>query len=266
MIDCKECQALIDAYLDGELTRDSKAQFTAHISSCDICKEELAFAESVKNTLSTLPGIEVPSDFTERLNARLKAEKKQRPFVRYFVRYGALAACVVLAVVIGSGISETDFSNTFDFSKENITDRSVTPDVQDYAGVTSPTNDETNEPTLIVPRGSENAPESTPAPARSKMADEASDDAEDVTALMEAYSLDKEDNAESSPIMITVSGAGGDFAKELALMAATQEDGVYTMSKEAFDNFISALETVGVEFTQSAEPDGDTVIFEILIK
>ncbi len=269
-MDCKEFEALIDAYLDDELTRGAKEEFTAHISSCEKCKQSLAFAESVRKTLSSLPEIEVPADFTEKLNKRLAAEKKQRPFIRYTARYGALAACLILAVVLGRGISEADFSNKFDFSSEDITYG------QDIAGETTPTNDKTNyttktddSPKLITPRGAENSPAETPLPAKSRMAEVPQSDTEDVAALIEAYTLD-EDNAIAedlalAPVVITVTGAGGEFAKELALMAATQEDGVYTMRKEEFDNFISALETVGVEFTQSRKADEDTVKFKIAI-
>ena len=256
-MDCKEFESLIDAYLEDELTRDKKEAFTAHISSCESCRQALAFAESVKNTLSALPPIDVPADFTEKLHTRLEAEKKRSSFPRLAKRYGTVAACLILAAVIGTGIMRTDFSNKFDFTGDDISFE------QDIAGETSPTDDEENEPKLIVPRGSENAPASTPVPAKSRMAEPSSDTAKDVTALVEAYTLE---DTESAPIIITVSGVGGDFAKELALMSATLEDGIYSMGKEEFNNFISALETVGVEFTKSGDAEEDTVRFEIVIK
>lgn len=277
MMDCKECRALIDAYLDDELTRDVKEQFTAHISSCDACKEELAFAEGVKNTLSSLPEIEVPADFTEKLSVRLKAEKKHKPFVRYAARYGALAACIILAVVLGSGIVDTDFSNEFDFSGEDITDISgTTADGQDYAGEIAPTNDKENEPKLIVPRGSEKVPEGTPVPAKSRMADTSSEDlslkndTEDVTALIEAYELDEDEepvqDMASTPIEITVSGEDEAFVKELALIYAELENGSYTAEKESFNSFIAELSECGITFTQSTQAEADTVVFEISVE
>lgn len=262
MIDCKECQSMIDAYLDGELTRDARAQFTDHISSCDICKKELAFAEGVKKTLSALPEIEVPSDFTEKLNARLKAEKKKSPIIRYTARYGALAACIVLAVVIGTGISKTDLSDRFDFTGRS---GDITA-VQDYAGETAPTNEKEDEQSLIVPRGGEPLPAGTPMPAKSRMAEDTAGDTEKVTAITEAYSLEKDTAEDIHPIVITASGVGGEFAEELALMVATPEDGVYTVTAEEFANFISALETVGVEYTQSGKAENDTVRFKLDIK
>ncbi len=267
-MDCKEFEALIDAYLEDELTRDKKEEFTAHISSCENCRQALAFAESVKNTLSALPPIDVPADFTEKLHEKLAAEKKHSSFPRFAKRYGAIAACLILAAVIGTGIMRTDFSNKFDFSGQDITIG------QNTAGETSPTNDEmayktngTDTASLITPRGSENVPASTPAPAKSRMAEPSLDTAKDVTAIVEAYTLEDDLSKEmaTSPIVITASGVGGDFAKELALMNATLEDGIYTMDKDEFNNFISALETIGIEFTQSRDAEEDTVKFKIVI-
>ncbi|MBS7298597.1 MAG: zf-HC2 domain-containing protein [Eubacteriales bacterium] len=111
MKSCEDIEALIDAYLDGELTREHNKLFETHISSCDSCREALEFARSIRQTLITLPEIDLPEDFSENLRKRIEKEcKPQRSFGTYARKYGALAACVVLAVVIGGGLGNMDFT------------------------------------------------------------------------------------------------------------------------------------------------------------
>ena len=114
MKSCEEYQALIEMYLDNELTREQKHLFETHISSCNECFDALSFAKSIRQTLKTLPEIDVPEDFNavlrQRINTECKAQRKS--FTVYARKYGALAACVILAVVIGGGLGEFDFTNS----------------------------------------------------------------------------------------------------------------------------------------------------------
>lgn len=113
MKSCEEWQAQIEPYLDGALTRDEEQRFLTHISSCLECSEALEFAKAVRASLAQLPGIDVPDDFCEKLHERIGSEKiKRRTFGTYAKRYGALAACVVLAVVVKTGVSEYDFTKS----------------------------------------------------------------------------------------------------------------------------------------------------------
>ena len=38
---CRQAVALVTAYLDGELTRDSRMLFEAHLDECDMCTEHV---------------------------------------------------------------------------------------------------------------------------------------------------------------------------------------------------------------------------------
>ncbi len=38
---CQQAVALVTAYLDGDLARDAKALFEAHLSECDMCSEHV---------------------------------------------------------------------------------------------------------------------------------------------------------------------------------------------------------------------------------
>ncbi len=120
MKSCEEYQSLIDLYLDNELTREEKQSFLTHISSCNECREALSFAQSVKETLATLPPLEVPSDFNQKVRSKVEAEKKRKKGIgTYFIRYGSIAACLILAVAIARGIDQPDFSNNNDSSLPN---------------------------------------------------------------------------------------------------------------------------------------------------
>lgn len=113
MKSCEEWQAQAEPYLDGALTAEEEQHFLSHISSCPECSDALEFAKAVRKSLGELPGIDVPEDFCEKLHKRIDSEKSgRRRLGTYAKRYGALAACVVLAVVIKTGVGEYDFNKS----------------------------------------------------------------------------------------------------------------------------------------------------------
>lgn len=278
-MDCTECRTLIDAYLDDELTHDVKERFVAHISSCEECKRELSFAQGVKSTLASLPKIEVPSDFNERLSKKLAEQKKHSSFVKLTAKYGTLAACIILAVVLHDSFKETDFSNTPDYSEMNTYTAPVAPTVEEDISVSS---------------AKEDALAATPAPSaqslsrasRKSAAQESADTTESAeyvpsndastveesntseASVAKAYTLDSSDAAtqnssDNSHIEIFISNENSAKVKELALSFATLDGNIYTADKNSFTSFIDKLSAEGIIFSQSSEPDTDTVIFEI---
>ena len=97
-------------YLDNyeNLTEQEKIDMNEHAANCDACKAELDFFLSMISAAKSLPKIEPPSDFMDKLNARLDAEDKRvvsasgimSHLRRYGTRYAALAACLALVAVI----------------------------------------------------------------------------------------------------------------------------------------------------------------------
>lgn len=158
MKSCEEWQSQIEAYLDDALVREEKQRFEAHISSCSECKEALRFARSIREALSDMPDIEIPDDFCESVHKRIATETGvRRGLGTYAKRYGALAACVILAVVIKSGVSWFEFADKDTLPEESLYSDTVsdtqqptqqpivlqTEDMEEDSGKTTPTNEKT---------------------------------------------------------------------------------------------------------------------------
>jgi hypothetical protein len=107
LMNCNEFADMLDSY--ASLSEDEMRAVEEHTLHCDKCKEELEFMRSMIDTTSSLPPIEPPEDFLDKLNARLDKEIEQESkltrFVRrsrpYIGRYGAVAACFAVAVAVG---------------------------------------------------------------------------------------------------------------------------------------------------------------------
>ena len=96
---------MVDDYISGVCSEEEKESFESHIKECKKCREEYELAMSLKNVLSSMPGIEPPADFLDKLNDRLDSElmrdEKKRSFRIPVRRYSAVAACFVLVAVLG---------------------------------------------------------------------------------------------------------------------------------------------------------------------
>ena len=105
-MDCESFGKYLDNY--ESLTEKEKSDMDEHAANCEECRAELDFFLSMIATAKSLPKIEPPSDFMDKLNARLDAEDKRvvsasgiiGHFRRYGTRYAAAAACLALVAVI----------------------------------------------------------------------------------------------------------------------------------------------------------------------
>ncbi len=105
-MDCESFGKYLDNY--ENLTEQEKSDMDEHAAKCEECRAELDFFLSMISTVKSLPKAEPPSDFMDKLNARLDAEDKRvvsasgiiGHFRRYGTRYAAAAACLALVGVI----------------------------------------------------------------------------------------------------------------------------------------------------------------------
>lgn len=101
----EDFEKIIERCLDDECSMEEKEQLLSHIEECEDLKEELLFAQNIKNTLRSLPKIEVPDNFLVSLNEKLDkedikvSENRKSAFVAW-KKYSALAACLLLAVML----------------------------------------------------------------------------------------------------------------------------------------------------------------------
>lgn len=111
---CSQIKKRLSAYLDGEIEDNEKETIARHLKTCVSCQEELTRLREVKETLSVLPGMEVPPYFMTRLRQRIRDEESlaERPLpiierIRRIVVYAAALAGVVVSVFAGNQMGRT---------------------------------------------------------------------------------------------------------------------------------------------------------------
>jgi len=102
-MDCPTCEAMVDAYVDGELTAVESAAFEHALEACPECRKRLQSARAIGSLLRDLPAEPAP----DLLRARIERELRMaaRPTIRgplgARLRWGAIAASLVVALGLG---------------------------------------------------------------------------------------------------------------------------------------------------------------------
>jgi len=112
-MDCPTCEAMVDAYVDGELSATENAAFEQALAVCPGCRERLEAARDMSRLLRTLPAEPAPDLLRARIDRELRAIAG-RPKER--VRWLAMAASLIVALgvgwiggsMLGPGTRETD--------------------------------------------------------------------------------------------------------------------------------------------------------------
>lgn len=107
-MNCVDCQELLQRRLDGGPPGDG-ADIHRHLAGCPDCRDWYAAARRLEAGLRLLPAATVPADLAGRVAGRVLAERRARRRRRAWVAAGvALAACLVLAVLLGRGRPTAD--------------------------------------------------------------------------------------------------------------------------------------------------------------
>jgi len=102
-MDCPTCEAMVEAYLDGELSASESTSFEAALATCRECRRRLEAARALSNMVRELPAARAPNPLRARLERELSSvATTARPLSRRrWVRWTALAASVVVALGLG---------------------------------------------------------------------------------------------------------------------------------------------------------------------
>ena len=107
-MDCPTCEAMVDAYVDGELTATESADFERALSVCPECRKRLDTARAVGNLLRDLPAEPAPDLLRARIERELRGIAGRTPTARPSnagggerMRWMAMAASLIVAVSIG---------------------------------------------------------------------------------------------------------------------------------------------------------------------
>jgi anti-sigma factor (TIGR02949 family) len=97
-LQCDQVLELLEAHLDGDLSRDEARAVVDHLADCRGCAREAALAEAVRSELRAMPSFDAPP---ELLAAVRWAAGSQRPRRRRLRPALAVAAALMVAVIAG---------------------------------------------------------------------------------------------------------------------------------------------------------------------
>jgi anti-sigma factor RsiW len=101
-MDCPTCEAMVDAYVDGELTATECAAFERALEICPDCRKRLEVVRTTSGLLRALPAEPAPDLLRARVERELRTiagRPKERRGER--LRWGAIAASLVVAAGLG---------------------------------------------------------------------------------------------------------------------------------------------------------------------
>ena len=98
-MDCEKLKALLDFYVDGELSADDALALEAHAKSCASCARELEAANVLKDLLKDMRDEEVavPLQAQAAWRSAIRTEAKRRK-MRMWTRFAGVAAAAIVLV------------------------------------------------------------------------------------------------------------------------------------------------------------------------
>lgn len=108
-----ENAALLDAFVDGELTAAEMAEVQAHLAECPGCQAYVDDALAIRADFPTAESTELPADFTNHIMQAVAKTPQSRPKTQPWGKLAAAAACLAVIVLVqyGAGLSSRNTSN-----------------------------------------------------------------------------------------------------------------------------------------------------------
>ncbi len=101
-MDCPTCEAMVGAYVDGELSVAESAAFERALETCPECRRRLEETRAVSGLLRELPAEPPPDLLRARVECELRAiAGRQRLYPRERQRWLAVATSLVVALGVG---------------------------------------------------------------------------------------------------------------------------------------------------------------------
>ena len=113
-----ENTALLDAFVDGELTSDEMIQVQAHLDECPACQAYVDDALAIRAAFPTEVDLPLPADFTENVMRSVAKAPQSRPKRQPWGKLAAAAACLAVIVLVQhgalGGTGSTDSASAYD--------------------------------------------------------------------------------------------------------------------------------------------------------
>ena len=99
---CEEFAALLDPFVDGELSAEDAARVQAHLNACRGCRAYVDSAMAIRAAFPDVEDTEVPDGFAEGVMASIRAgaapqKRKKAPWGKVLA---SLAACCALVILV----------------------------------------------------------------------------------------------------------------------------------------------------------------------
>ncbi len=105
-MDCKMSDMLIMKYMDGDIDENEAKLLNSHILTCEACRKEFYFYDSMIKNFEAMPEIEAPQNFEVEVMAKIETLNENYAQVQYKVEHKLFGTVVAaFSVVIGGGIA-----------------------------------------------------------------------------------------------------------------------------------------------------------------
>ena len=131
---CEDCAALLDLYVDGELSPDDMDRVRAHLETCPGCRAYVDDALAIRAAFPDVEDTEVPTGFAESVMSAVQAAAQERPAApqakkRHWGRVLLpLAACCAIVILLhgvtGSKNSPVEFATASSSATDTATTES----------------------------------------------------------------------------------------------------------------------------------------------
>mgnify|MGYP005754875037 CR=1 FL=1 len=113
-----ENTALLDAFVDGELTSDEMIQVQTHLDECPECRAFVDDALAIRAAFPTEEDLPLPADFAKNVMAAVAKTPQSRPKKQPWGKLAAAAACLAVIVLVQHGAlgstGSTDSASAYD--------------------------------------------------------------------------------------------------------------------------------------------------------
>ncbi len=109
-----EHTALLDAFVDGQLTTEEMTEVQAHLAECPDCRAYVDDALTIRASFPTEEEPALPEGFAGRVMQAVAKAPQSRPKKQPWGRLAAAAACLALVILIQHGVGTSSLSGSTD--------------------------------------------------------------------------------------------------------------------------------------------------------
>lgn len=109
-----EHTALLDAFVDGQLTAEEMTEVQAHLAECPDCRAYVDDALTIRASFPTEEEPALPEGFAGRVMQAVAKAPQSRPKKQPWGRLAAAAACLALVILVQHGVGTSSLSGSTD--------------------------------------------------------------------------------------------------------------------------------------------------------